>query len=89
MNAEKIIGSKFVLELAKCFDERQALDVTCGTTELDNANFRNSAVLGYGLAGDSFDQILNLIGDVGNHLDRFAEIVASSFLVDNALINLA
>ena len=44
---------------------------------------------GFAVLRDCMDAIFDLVGDVRNHLYRFAEIIASALLVENGLINLA
>jgi len=74
MKQDRILMTHLQDELTDRLEEWQSLDVTGGT-----AYFRDQDVSITGLlkaANTSF----NLIGDVGNDLDRLAEIVAAAFL---------
>ncbi len=70
-------------KLADRLQERQPLDVAGRA-----ANFSDDHV-GLGLLGDLVNAVLNLIGDVRDHLDGFAQIIAAPFLVQHRLIDLA
>ena len=65
-------------ELANGLEERQPFDVADGAADLGDDHVD---VVGDQLA----DGGLDLIGDVRNDLDRFAEIVAGPFLLDDGL----
>src|SRR5581483_11936043 len=52
------------------------------------ANFGDDHV-GLGKLGELVNAVLDLIGDVRDHLHGFAEVIATPFLVENGLIDLA
>src|SRR5690606_624588 len=70
-------------ELPYGLEERQRLYVTHGAADLDQHD------LGVrGLAG-SADAVLDLVGDVRDHLDRVREVLAAALLLDDRLVDLA
>ena len=68
-------------ELADCLEERQRLDVAHGAADL--AEHEIDFVFADG------DEVLDLVSDVGDHLNGFAEIVAAPFLIQHVLIDAA
>ena len=77
----RALGAEIVAELADGLEEGKALDVADGAADLDERE-----VVGVG-AGD--DGVLDGVGDVGDHLDGGAEIVAAAFLRDDVGIDAA
>ena len=66
---------KLVAELADRFQERQALDVADGAADLHQHEI---------LAAESAcDEFLDRVGDVRDHLDGGAQIVAAALLGDH------
>ncbi len=72
-----------VAHLADRFQERQRFDVADRAADLDDAHFRAARF------GDPRDVRFDLVGDVRDHLNRRAEIVAAAFLLDDRLVDLA
>ncbi len=68
-------------ELADGFEERQRLDVADRAADLDHAHVR--------AIGAELHAALDLVRDVRNHLHGRAEIVAATFLRDDALVDAA
>jgi hypothetical protein len=68
-------------QLADGFEERQALDVADGAADLDDHDLRG--------ARGAPDRRLDLVGDVGNHLDRAAEVIPAALLLDDREVHLA
>ena len=77
------LSSQFPFELPDTFQERQALDITHGTTD-----FCNHEVIVVFLA-EQHHIALDFIGDVRYHLYGLAQIVASALLVDDRLVDAA
>jgi hypothetical protein len=64
------------------FEERQRFDVADRAADLDDAH------VGAAAFGDARDVRLDLVGDVRDHLNGRAEIVAAPFLLDDRLVDL-
>ena len=79
MDVDRVVARQLVLELADRLEERQALDVADGAADLD----QHEVVIV--IAGE--DEFLDGVGDVRNHLDGGAEIVAAAFLGDDVLVD--
>ena len=48
-----------------------------------------STIADFGVAGPAPDELLDLVGDVRDHLHRAAEVIAAALLADHALVDLA
>ncbi len=59
------------------------LDVTDGAADLDDDHVRAA------VARNAADALLDLVGDVRDHLDRAAEVVAAPLLGDHRLVDAA
>ena len=68
--------------LAHRFEERQALDVAHRAADLDD---RDVEMVG----GTALDELLDLVGDMRDHLHRLAQVVAAALLLEHALVDLA
>ena len=79
MNVDGMIARQFVLELTNRFEERQALDVADGA-----ADFHQHEII-FVIAREH--EFLDRVGDVRNHLNGRAEIIAAAFLGDDVLID--
>jgi hypothetical protein len=66
--------------LADRLQERQRLDVADGAADLDQGDV--------GVVGAEPDAVLDLVGDVRDHLHGAAEVVAAALLADHALVDL-
>ena len=83
MQEEDVLTSDVAANLTCCFHEGQGLDIANGATDFGNddvggvVDFRCVTHAG-----------LNLVGDVRNHLDGVAEVLAAAFLRDNGGVNL-
>src|SRR6185369_18069021 len=76
---DRVIPGQFVLELTDRLEERQALDVADGAADLD----QHEVI--FVIAGK--DEFLDRVGDVRDHLNGGAEIIAAPFLADDVLID--
>ena len=72
MDGQRVVAAFLVAHLADRLEERLALDVTDRAADLDDHD------LGAGVAADAADAGLDLVGDVGDRLDRAAEVVAAA-----------
>ena len=70
-----------VAELPDRLEERQALDVADGAADLDQDEIEAVVALE--------DEVLDRVGDMGDHLHRRAEEVAAPLLGDDLLIDAA
>src|SRR5262249_14899006 len=82
VNVQAVLLANVQGELADRFEERQSLDVAHGSADLGDDDID---VLG----GQAVNGRLDLVGDVRNDLHGTAEVVAVSFLLDDALVDLA
>ena len=71
------------LELAQRLEERQRLDVADRAADLGD---HDVDVLGL---GDQPDAVLDLVGDVRDHLDGAAEVVAAALAPDHRVVDRA
>src|ERR1700694_3436520 len=79
MNIDGVVARQIVLDLADRLEERQSLDIADGAADL--AQHEIELVIAVE------DEILDRVGDVRDHLDGGAEIVAAPFLGQDVLIN--
>src|ERR1700686_3421376 len=79
VDVDRVMARQVVAELADRLEERQPLDVAHGAADL--APHEVVAVIAIE------DELLDRIGDVGNHLDGGAEIIAAPFAGGNLLID--
>ena len=75
------VASQFPLQLANGLHVRSALNVANGSTDLGNHEI---VVL---LLAEVLHVTLDLVGDMGHHLDGLAQIIATALLVDHGLID--
>ncbi len=74
-----IVAAEVLAHLADGFEEREGFDVAYGAADFDD---------GYvGVGCDFAHGVFDLVGDVGDDLDGFAEVVAASFLGNDLFIN--
>src|SRR5436305_13461517 len=79
MHIDGMAARQVVLELADRLEERQALDIADSAADL--AQHEVVAVVAVE------DEILDRVGDVRDHLNGGAEIVAAALLCENVLIS--
>ena len=82
-----VFASHTELELSERFDVRGRFNVSNRATEFDDACIWNLVTAVSGLMCDIFDPFLNRIGYVGNHLNRFTEVISSAFGFDDFRVN--
>jgi hypothetical protein len=76
-----LAAAELILQLADRLDERQALDIADGAADLADDEVEPVSV------GEG--ELLDRVGDVGDDLDRRAEIVAAPFAGDDPLVDAA
>ncbi len=69
------------VELADRLEERQRLDVADRAADLGDHEVDRLGL------GDDQDPLLDLVGDVRDHLDGAAEVVAAALLLDDAVVD--
>jgi len=89
VNLHEVVLSSSDTQLSKSLHERHGLDVTNGTSKLDNADVRLlTSVVDWNFS-DSLDPILNCLDNVWDNLYGMSEIVTTSLFVDDKLVDLA
>ena len=76
-----MVARQLVAELADRLEERQALDVADRAADLHSTKSQSVVAVA--------DEILDGVGDVRDHLDGGAEIVAAPLLGEDVLIDAA
>jgi hypothetical protein len=79
MDVDGVAARQIVAELADCLHERHRLDVADGAADLAE----NEVVSVIAVE----DEILDLVGNVRDHLHRRAQIIAAPFLGDDVLVD--
>ena len=80
MHVEHVVAADVLAHLADGLEEGQRLDVADGAADLDHGD------VGIGRAPQ--DGLLDLVGDMGDDLNRPPEVVYAAFLTDDALVDL-
>jgi hypothetical protein len=83
MNIKHIIPPGILAHLADSFEERQPFDIADGAADFDQDN------IGLRFFGQPFEAVFDLIGDMGNNLDRTAEKITASFFGNDRTVNLS
>jgi len=81
VDVDRVLAPDLVLHLPDGLEERQALDVSDRP-----AHLHDDEVVP---VGGIEDEALDLVGDVGNHLHRLAQVLAVPLLVDDVLVDAA
>ena len=81
VNEKSVFGAEFEAHLADSFEEGQGFDVANSAADLDDDDVD--------AFGDAFDAAFDFVGDVGNHLDSFAEVVATAFFGEDGFVDTA
>jgi hypothetical protein len=89
VNLHEVVLARTPPQLAHSLYERHALDVAHCASQLDYADIRLLARVVDGYPRDPLNPVLDRIGDVGNDLDGFAQVVALALALDNMLVYLA
>ena len=83
---EAVVAADVVADLAGGLEERQRLDVADGAADLGD---HHVDVAGVVRLAHRADPVLDLVGDVRDHLDGVAEVVAAALLGDHRGVDLA
>ena len=83
MDKKTVLLSDLQGDLADGLDKGLRLDIADGPPDLCDNYIRT------GLFADTIDKVLDLIGDVGDHLDRGAQILPFPLLIQNIPVDLA
>ena len=81
VDVEDVVAADVLAHLADGLEEGQRLDVADGAADLDDDDVRAA------VSGDASDALLDLVGDVGDDLDRAAQEVAAALLGDDGLVD--
>ncbi len=81
MDVDRVVARQIVAELPDRLEERQALDVADGAADLAQHEIEVVVALA--------DEVLDGVGDVRDHLDGGAEIVAAPLLGEDVLVDAA
>ena len=86
MHKGGVVGAHAQTHLAHSLQKGQGFDVADRAADLDNRY-----VDGFGgvIAGPPLDEILDFVGDVRNHLNCLAQVVAAALFLEHAFIDLA
>ena len=76
MQEEDVVAADVVADLARGLEERQRLDVADGAADLGDDHVDV-------VAAHREDAVLDLVGDVRDHLHGVAEVVAAALLGDH------
>ena len=82
VDEDRVLAAQFLAHLANGLKKRQRLDVADRAADLDNGHVR-------AVGRDLAHGVLDLVGDVRNDLDGFAEVVAAPLLQDDLLVDAA
>src|SRR5262245_20485505 len=75
----RVVASDLITHLADGFEEGKRFDVADRSTDLDDHDVHS--------VRDRFDRVLDLVGDVRDHLDGFAQVIAAALFFDDREIN--
>ncbi len=81
VDVDRVVARQLVAELADRFEERQAFDVADRAADLHQHEIKAVVALA--------DEVLDGVGDVRDHLDGGAEIVAAALLAEDVLVDAA
>ena len=84
MNEDDVFGAEFEAHLADGFEKRQGLDVTHRATDFDQDDVRR-----VGTARNFAEGGFDFVGDVGNYLDGFSEVIAAALFGDDGFVDAA
>ena len=88
VDEDRVVAARVLAELAHRLEERQALDVADRAADLDDHHVGVLVARSAG-ARDLADPGLDLVGDVRDHLDGAAEVVAAPLARDHRAVDLA
>src|SRR5881396_732533 len=80
VDVDDVLAADVLLELSDGLEEREPLDVAHGPADLDDDDVR--------VPRHATDRRLDLVGDVRDHLDGTAEVIAAPLLLDHGEVDL-
>ncbi len=86
MHEGALVRPQAQTHLAHRLQEGQRFDVAHGAADFDDRHLHR---LLRTITGAAFDELLDFVGDVRNHLHRFAEVVAAALFFEHAFVDLA
>ena len=89
MDEADVLPAHPELELPQGLDERGALDVANGPSELYHTGIGSAVVTIAGLVCDPLNPVLDLVGDVGYDLHGLAEVIAPALAIYHRRVHLA
>jgi hypothetical protein len=89
VDLSKVALASPALELADGVNEGRTLNVSNGTTQLNNTDIRLPAGLVNGDLGNALDPVLDGIGNVGHDLNGLAKVATNTLALDHLLVDLA
>ena len=81
VNEKRVFRAEFQAHLADRFQKGKRLDVADGPADFDDDDVD--------AFGNFLDGGFDFVGDVRNHLDGLAEIIAAAFFAENGFVNAA
>jgi hypothetical protein len=81
VDEEGVVAAQVLAHLADGLEEGQRLDVADRAADLDQQDFA--------VRGDFAHGILDLVGDVRDHLNGLAEVISASLLGDDLFVDAA
>ena len=82
VDEDSVLAAEFLAHLADGFEEGERFDVADGAADFDDGDVG-------AVGGDLAHGVLDFVGDVGDDLDGFAEVVAAALLEDDLLVDAA
>src|SRR5215472_15067164 len=79
MDEEGVVAAEFLAHLADGFHEGERFDIANGAADLDDGDVH--------VLGDFFHRRLDFVGDVGDNLHGFTQVVAAAFLGDDLFVD--
>lgn len=87
VNLHEVVLARTSPQLAHSLDEGHALDITHRASQLNDADIRLLARVIDGYACHLLNPVLDRIGDVGNDLHGFTQVVALALALDDVLVD--
>ena len=81
VHKERVLRTKLQAHLANRFEEGKRFNVADGAADFDNHNVD--------AFGDFLDSGLNFVGNVRDHLDGFAEVIAAALFGEDGFVDAA
>lgn len=86
---QEVVPARSPPQLRHSLDERHALDVAHGSSELDYADIRLLARIINWYPRDPLNPVLDAIRDVWDDLHRLAQVITLTLALDDMLVHLA